>query len=81
MTEANCDTCEGFPPMIRLSVAHANKFYLCQRCGAVREDVYQGGAIARQVWRASPDALSSDVTREEAEWVLRIVRTEQLELF
>jgi hypothetical protein len=29
----------------------------------------------------SPDTLSSDVARQEAERVLRIVRTEQLELF
>ena len=48
--------------------------------GAVREDVYQDGAITRQVWHNSPDALSSDVAREEVERVLRIARTEQLEL-
>ena len=77
--EAFCD-CSNFPAMFRLHVTHANRFYLCQRCGAVREDVYQDGAIPRQFWHASPDALSSDVTREEAERVLRIVRTEQLEL-
>jgi len=79
MTEANCD-CGEFPPMQRLHAAHANRFYLCQRCGAVREDIYQDGAITRQVWHASPDALSSEVARQEAERVLRIVRTEQLEL-
>lgn len=79
MTEANCD-CDGFPPMQRLLVAHANRFYLCQRCGAVREDVYQNGAITRQVWHASPDALGSDAARQEAERVLRAARTKQLEL-
>ena len=79
MTEANCD-CDGFPSMQRLHVAHANRFCLCQRCGAVREDVYQGGAITRQVWYDSSDTLSSDAARGEAERVLRIVRTEQLEL-
>ena len=38
--EAYCD-CVARPAMIRLHVAHAHRFYLCQRCGAVREDIYQ----------------------------------------
>ena len=80
MTEANCD-CDGFPPMQRLHVAHANRFYLCQRCGAVREDVYHLGAIARQVWHDSPDALSSDAARAEVKRILALARAEQLELF
>ncbi len=59
---ANCD-CDGFPATVRLHVAHANRFYLCHRRGAVREDVYQDGAIARQVWHSSPDTVSSEATR------------------
>jgi len=66
--------------MQRLHVAHVNRFYLCQRCGAVREDVCDDiGAITRQVWHDSSDDLSSDVARQEAARVLEIVRTEQLE--
>ena len=80
MTEANCDTCEGFPPMTWLFVAHGNRFYPCQKCGAVREDVYHLEAIARQVWHNSPDTLSSETARHGAERVLETVRTEQLEL-
>lgn len=79
--EANCD-CDGFPLMQRLHVASASRFYLCQKCGAVREDVYQHGAITRQIWHDSPGTLSSSgAARREAERALRIARTEQLELF
>jgi len=47
MTEAYCD-CTGSPPwpaMMRLHGGAPNHYYLCLECGAVREDVYEGGRL------------------------------------
>ena len=81
MGEVFCPECSDHPPMTRLGVGGSTRYYLCTACGLIRADRYSGNGISGQVWHASPDALSSDVAREEAERVLRIVRTEQLELF
>ncbi len=44
--------------MIRLRAGGPNRYYLCPECGAVREDLYRGGAswapLARRAgWYAS----------------------------
>ena len=83
MTEAHCD-CTASPPwsaMIRLHAAGPNRYYLCPECGAVKEDVYHGGAIVEHRWHDAPDATLPKPVSEEALQILETPRGEQLGLW
>jgi len=80
--EAYCD-CTGAPPwpeMFRLHGGSPHHYYLCLECGAVREDVYESGAISEHRWYDTLEGLPGAV-RAEALEVLGAPRGEQLELW
>jgi len=82
-TEAYCD-CVGTPPwpaMMRLHGGAPNRYYLCRRCGALREDVYRDGAIVEHRWHDGPNGRLPAGVREEALQVLAMPRGEQLTLW
>jgi hypothetical protein len=65
--------------MIRLQAGGPNRFYLCPECGAVREDVYEDGAIVEHRWHDAPDGTLPEAVREEALEILEEPRGEPLE--
>ena len=80
--EAYCD-CTGsppWPPMIRLHAGAPNHYYLCLACGAVREDVYEGGAIIAHRWHEESNGALPTAVCEEAVEILAMPKGEQLEL-
>ena len=82
MTETYCD-CTGnppWPPMIRLHAGGPNRYY-CPECGAVKEEVYQGGAIVDHRWHDAPDGVLPEAVREEALETLAAPKGEQLALW
>ena len=83
MSEAHCDCTDSppWPAMIRLHAGGPNRYYLCPECGAVREDIYQGGAIVGYQWHDAPDGTLPKAVREEAVEVLAMPKGEQLDLF
>jgi hypothetical protein len=81
--EAHCD-CTGLPPwptMMRLHGGGPHRYYLCRQCGAVREDVYQDGAIVEHRWHDAPDGTLPYPVRSEALAVLQVPHGEQLTLW
>jgi len=82
--EALC-TCTGGPPgpeMMRLSVGGLNRYFLCTRCKAIREEgCRRDGTIAHvrrhQVGR---EALSQTV-RQQAKKILDLLGYEQMSRF
>jgi hypothetical protein len=83
MTDAHCD-CTGSPPwpaMIRLHAGGPNRYYLCPECGAIREDVYRGGAIVDHRWHDAPDGTLPQAVQEEAQSLLEVPEGEQLALW
>lgn len=83
MTEACCD-CTGSPPwpaMIRLHAGGPSRYYLCRECGAIRDDVYRGGAIVDHRWHDAPDGTLPKAVREEAQSLLEVPEGEQLALW
>ena len=82
INEAYCD-CTGSPPwpaMMRLHAGAPNHYYLCLECGAMREDVYKGGAIIEHHWHEEPNGALPTAVYEEAVEVLAVPHGEQLEL-
>jgi hypothetical protein len=85
MTDAYCD-CTGppWPSMLRL---HAGgtlaRFYLCQRCGAIREDKTQtDGTIADTTFHANLESVDLPAAVvEQARAILSAPRYEQGTLF
>jgi hypothetical protein len=67
--------------MIRLHAGGPSRFYLCPECGAVREDVYRGGAIIAQHWHDGPGEALPEAVREEALAMLETPSGEQLGLW
>lgn len=68
MGDAHCD-CTGmspWPAMMRLHGGSPHRYYLCRRCGAVREDVYSAGAIVEHRWHDSPNGQLPASVRQEA---------------
>jgi len=80
VTEAYCDCTRSSPwaPMTRLHAGAPNRFYLCRECGAVREDVYQGGAIVEYQWHDASHGMLPNPVREEALDILDAPNGEQL---
>lgn len=67
--------------MTRLHAGAPNRYYLCLECGAVREDVYEGGAITGHRWHEEPSGTLPTAVYEEAMELLAMPRGEQLELW
>jgi len=68
MTEVRCG-CTGSPPwsaMIDLHAGGPNPYYLCRECGAVRDDIYQSGAIVDHRWHHAPTGSLPAAVRKEA---------------
>lgn len=81
-SELHCD-CIGppWPVMVRLHGGAPNRYYLCRRCGAVREDVYADHVIVATHWHdAVNDRLPASV-RAEAAPLLNAPQAEQLSLW
>ncbi len=77
----DCTAAPPWPPMTRLHVAGTSRWYLCRRCGAVREDVCRGdGTILGTRWLEPGDGLPDVVGGEVGELMER-VEYEQLGLF
>ena len=53
--------------MIRLHASGPNRYYLCPECSAVKEDVYQGGAILEHRWHHAPDGTQPAAARVMAQ--------------
>lgn len=64
--------------MIRLHGAGPNRYYSCPECGAVKEDVYRGGAIAEHRRHDAPDGTPPEAVREETLEILAAPDGEQL---
>jgi hypothetical protein len=74
--------------MIRIHAGGPNRYYLCRECGAVREDIYQDGAIIEHRWHnpvdtshrtdCSPNGTLPKSVREEARELLEAPVGEQL---
>jgi len=67
--------------MTRLHAGAPNRYYLCLECGAVREDVYGGGAITGHRWHDAPDGTLPTAVYEEVVEILATPSGEQLELW
>jgi hypothetical protein len=64
--------------MPRLHTGGPNRCYLCADCGALREGVYRGGAIAERRWHHAPDGLLLNAVGEKALNFLKARKSEQL---
>jgi hypothetical protein len=69
-----------WPAMPRLHTGGRNRCYLRADCGAVREDVFRGGAIAEGRWHHVPDGLLLNAVGEKAPKVLKARKSEQLRI-
>ncbi len=67
--------------MMRLHAGAPHRYYLCQVCGAIREDIYQEGTIVATRWHDEPNGQIPSTVRREALAVLRLPRGEQLPLW
>jgi len=67
--------------MMRLHGGAPNRYYLCRRCGAVREDVYREGAIVEHRWHDAPDGTLPDAVCQEAWEILAMPHGDQLALW
>ena len=67
--------------MIRLHTGGPNRYYLCPECGAVKEDVYRGGAIVEHRWHDAPNPTLPEPVREEAPEALAAPKGQQLGLW
>ena len=78
----DCTAAPPWPPMTRLHVAGTSRWYLCRRCGAVREEVCRvDGTILETRWHSEGgDGLPGVVAGEVGELMER-VECEQLGLF
>jgi hypothetical protein len=52
-----------WPAMVRLHAGGPNRYYVCPKCCAIREDVYQGGAIVDHQWHDAPDGTLPKAVR------------------
>ena len=74
MTEAYCD-CTGSPTLTSddlLAHRRPNRFYLCPECGAMKEDVYQDGAIVEHRWQDTSHGALLKAMKEGALEVLEL---------
>jgi hypothetical protein len=72
-----CCVCVGPPwlPMIRLHIEGLDRWYVCPRCGRVRQEMYQPGRETASVICHSPDdGTLSKAVIDEARAVLKRVR-------
>ena len=81
-----CHNCDGppWPKMMRLQAGGKPAyFYLCLKCGAVREDAHlRDGTIIGTRWHANLDSASLPAAvAEHAREILDRPRYEQLDLF
>ena len=67
--------------MVRLHAGGPNRYYLCRECGAVREDIYQSGAVVDHRWHDAPDGMLPDAVREEALHILSAPAGKQLAMW
>ena len=72
-----CCVCEGPPwlPMIPLHVGGPNRWYVCPRCGMVRQEMYQPGrGTASVIYHDLDGGTLSETVIDEARKVLGRVR-------
>ena len=67
--------------MVRLRAGGPNRYYLCRECGAVREDLYQSGAILDHRWHDASNGILPAAVREEALHILSAPEAHQLAMW
>jgi hypothetical protein len=60
-----CSDAEPPSPMLKLRSEGPNEYFLCPKCGSVREDVYRDGKVVGRRWHEGADGTLPEPTRDD----------------